>query len=482
MPDTGVIISVLSVSTGIVLSVWIVLEKRRPTSTLAWILVLIALPWLGLLFYLVFGRRRLKRRAAIRTQSRAAVRAEIPLDENTVHAHLSDQIVVSSFETQNQLISLATRNAEAPVTVGNSVQILCNAEETYPELFAAIAAAKEFVHVEYYIVQPDSAGARLRDLLQQKAELGVSVRFLFDGVGSIGIDDTWLDPLLNAGAECEVFLPLRLPRVPSRPRWNFRNHRKLVVVDGEVGFTGGLNIGEEYEGKTKRLGFWRDTHLKIVGPAVRSLERIFHEDWYYATNKLITGREYFPAPGKAGDDLVQIIPSGPDREWESIHLQMFQAIATARNRCFITTPYFVPDEAIRVALVAAALRGVNVRLLVPSKSDLRLVLWAGRSYYGELLRAGVRIFEYQKGFLHAKTLVVDGNFATVGSANMDIRSFRLNFELNAFVYSPRFSAQAEAIFEKDLEDATELTLEQYVGSSLGYRLAAAYARLMSPLL
>ncbi len=477
-----VVITALTVSTLLVVSAWIVMEKRQPTSALSWLLALIALPYLGLFLYLLFGRRRLRRRSARKARKRAWLRKGLPHDVQTAAGHRNEAAVKAIFERHRSLISLAMRHSEESITIGNAVSILCNASEAYPAIFRAIQDAQRYVHVAYYIVKADQAGDRLRQALIAKAEQGVEVRFLYDGVGSWHLSKAWLAPLRAAGVEVGVFLPIRFPLWPFRLRWNFRNHRKLVVVDGLIGFSGGLNIGEEYEGKGRRLGHWRDTHLRLVGPAVRGLERVFVEDWHYATGRSIEGGDFFPYPFCGGEDLVQIIPSGPDLEWRSIHLQMFLAICTAVDRCYITTPYFVPDEAIRVALISAALRGVDVRLLLPKRSDLRLVLWAGRSYYGELIRSGVRIYEYQKGFLHSKTLVVDGSCGTVGSANMDIRSFKLNFEINAFIYGTGFASQLESQFLADLADAQEITLEVMAQRPLHYRLFEAYARLTSPLL
>lgn len=470
MIDVSLIISLLSISTVVVVSVWIILEKRRPSSTLAWILALVFLPYIGLLMYLVLGRRRLRHtRRSIR--QRKAFRGTLPGAASALEPR------------EHALIQMAARFADEPVTAGNRVRILKDATEAYPALFDAIGHARAYILVEYYIVQVDSAGERLRHALIEAARRGVRVYFLFDSVGSWNIDDGWLAPMREAGCECCAFLPLHL--TPIRLRWNFRNHRKLVVVDGRVGLTGGINIGEEYEGKNPDFGHWRDMHLEVHGPAVRSLERIFHDDWHLATGQVIERAGHFPdllAEGSMGRDLVQVLPSGPDREWETIHLQMFVAISTARTRCYVTTPYFVPDEPIRVALITAAMRGVDVRLLLPCKSDLPFVRYAGRSYVEELLRAGVRIFEYDAGVLHAKTMVVDTSYGTVGSANMDIRSFRLNFEVNVFVYGREFAERLERVFEEDCAVSTELELESFLRRPRREKVIESFARVCSPLL
>lgn len=481
--------TLLTIAYIVFLSVWILLERRQPSSTLAWILAVVFLPYIGLFLYLLFGRQRLGRRTRLKALKTLNVDMTLPGFESTVASSLtrtaeSDARLGRILKRREHLMELAMNNAEEPVTLGNISLILRNASQAYPSIFDAIAQARHYIHIEYYIFQPDDVGTRLRDALCERARAGVKVRFLFDGVGSWKLDRRWLRELEKDGADWASFLPLRLRRLrrfDGRLRVNFRNHRKLIVVDGRVGFTGGINVGREYEGAS-RLGHWRDTHLRLEGPCVRSLERIFHEDWYFATDELIEGEVYFPNNEQVGSDLVQIIPSGPDREWYPIHQQMFLAIVTARERCYITTPYFVPDEAIRTAMITAALRGVDLRLMVPLRSDQRLVRWAGRSYYEDLLRAGVRIYEYTRGFLHAKTLVVDSEFGTIGSANMDIRSFRLNFEVNAFVYSPEFALELEHQFQADLRDAREITLDAFMTRRLPSRFLESAARLMSPLL
>jgi cardiolipin synthase len=289
-----------------------------------------------------------------------------------------------------------------------------------------------------------------------------------------------MNPLTQAGGKVAEFLPVG---TFSR-HWhlNLRNHRKMAIIDGCVGFTGGVNIGDEYTGRKQRVGPWRDSHIHIQGPAVNHLQEIFAEDWHFTTGEDLISEHWYPEQQPAGDLMVQIIASGPDTETMPIQRIFFTAITSAQDRIYLTTPYFIPDQAMLVALETAALRGVDVKLLLPHRSDMRLVLHAGRSYYDQLLANGVKIYEYQHGILHAKSMVVDERWATVGSANMDMRSFRLNFEVNAAIYGPHFANELAKIFESDLARAQQITIEQLRQKKLSSRISESLARVLSPVL
>jgi cardiolipin synthase len=354
--------------------------------------------------------------------------------------------------------------------------------------------------VQFYIIQRDETGTSLRDRLVEAAGRGLEVRVLYDAVGSSNLDDDFWKPLTDAGGRAVAFNPVSFftSRLRRRDRIDFRNHRKLVVIDGRVGFTGGINIGREYLGLDPEIGHWRDTHLRIEGPAVLSLQEVFALDWRMGCEEKASVASWFVTPSVTSDGaLVQIVDSGPDSDWAPVEQIYFQAISSAEERVWLTTPYFVPSPSIEAAIVAAAMRGVDVRLLVPIRPDSLLVGLASRSYFAHLLRAGVRIFLYEgfrrrrlgrgragarKGFLHAKTMVVDSWMGTIGSANMDMRSFRLNFELNAFVYDRTLCDEMAAQFELDLEQASEFTRESVARTPYPRKLAQQTARLMSPLL
>ncbi len=462
----------------VTISCWILLEKRPPAATIAWILTLALLPGLGFVIYWLMGPRRLQRVRSRR--ERAHDRLQATSGHGPRAGTFGAASLVSGLDgPERQLVTLALNNGEAPVSRGNHVEVLRNGHACYDRLEAAIRGARHHVHFEYYIVENDRTGRRFRDLLVEKAREGVEVRLLVDALGSRPLDDRFFGPLKAAGAEIGWFNPVLL-RWVTRP--NFRNHRKIVVVDGAVAFTGGINIGDEYLGLGE-TGAWRDTHLALTGPAAHGLQALFIEDWNFATGRSLVGPAYFaPLQEADGGALVQVVGSGPDQDFEVIHHLFFTAIGAARERARITTPYFVPDDATTMALVTAALRGVDVDVLVPWRTDARLVSAASRSYYDELLAAGVRLHEYRPGFLHAKTMVVDGRFAVVGSANFDQRSFRLNFEVAAVVYDAAVAATLDTQFEKDLALSREITPDERATRSLGSRLAEASARILSPLL
>jgi cardiolipin synthase len=457
------------------LSLWIVLEKRSPIATLAWILGLAAIPYVGFLLYFLIGPRRLRRKRLRHTRARLRVRAE--LEQKRVASLVEDDEPLDL--RAKQLMLLASNAGGSPPLPCDEIDLFHDAASTYDALEDALRSARHHIHLCYYIFEPGQVGARFRDLLAARAKEGVTVRLLLDGVGSAAAGRRFLAPLREAGVKVAWFNPVSLPRF--RAAINFRNHRKVVVCDGEVGFCGGINLCDDYVARQGKPPPWRDTHVRLRGAAVHQLQLAFLDDWFYATDFVPRSREYFPEQSRA-HHVVQVVPSGPDQDWEAIQKLYFAAIASAQRRVFVTTPYFVPDESMMSALTTAALRGVDVRVLVPRRGDSLLVTIAGRSYYDELLRAGARVFEYQPTMLHAKTLVVDHVFAAVGSANMDNRSFRLSFEVTVALYRrAHVDALAEA-FVRDLELAREVRAEERAGLTLPSRLAEAWARLFSPLL
>jgi len=460
---------------------FILLERRQPAATLAWIMAVMFVPLVGALLYLSFGLRRTIRRS--RAAEKIARRTE-GVYQRYALARRSQRPTDLPARTE-PLIALGARVDAAPARVGNDVRILRNASSTYRAMIEAFDRASDHIHVLFYIIQPDETGKALRDLLARRAAQGVQVRVLCDAIGSLRLPSDFWRPLEEAGGRAAYFAPVRLaPRVRRRDHINFRNHRKIVVVDGRVGMTGGINVGREYLGLDPEIGQWRDSHIRIEGPAVIGLQQTFLEDWLATTGELLDAPRYFPPPDEPppGDALVQVVASGPDRPWSLLHRLYALAIAQARERVWLTSPYFVPDRVIQSAIATAALSGLDVRLLVPRRSDSRLVDWASRSYYGELLDAGVRVYMYDKGFLHAKALLVDHWLGTIGSANLDIRSFHLNYELNAFVYDKAFVDELALQFLDDVEDARELPPDWAHKLSYGRRILHSFAGLLSPLL
>ena len=456
--------------------VGLILERRSPAATLAWLLALLFMPYFGFLVYLLFGPRRLHRRR--RRYSRARAR----LIQSTHHLP-PGQIPPGFPETglERPLARLLERLGQGAPSPATDVILLENGDDCFQALETTLAAATHHLHLEYYLWQPDRVGTRLRDLLVEKARAGIAVRLLLDPIGSDRITRRFLQPLRDAGGMTAWFNPLRLRRL--RPNHvNFRTHRKIVVCDGRIGFTGGVNVSDNHSGAHGGLAAWRDTHLRIAGEPVHRLQFIFLEDWYFATDQAPFETEFFPRfPDHPAGPWLQIVESGPDNNRYAIAQCFFAAIAGAQRQILLATPYFVPSEALNTALMNAALRGVKVNILVPKRSDSWLVTAAARSYYDDLASAGVHIDEYGPPMLHAKLLVVDERIAAVGSANFDNRSLTLNFEAMAVIYDAELAVRLSRSFEADLKLA-----RRYVKpgrrATLGQRLGEATARLLSQLL
>ncbi|HEY5948183.1 MAG TPA: cardiolipin synthase [Kofleriaceae bacterium] len=467
IPIVAAVLGIWAIAIGIV----IILQRRSAAATLAWLFALIFLPVVGLVIYRLIGPLRLERKKLKRVASRRAVGEAV-----TALAALDDGSV-----EHLQLATVAMGLGEAPPLRADELTVFLDGASNYEAILAAVAAATHHVHLEYYIWEPDTIGTKLRDLLIERAKAGIKVRMVVDGTGSNKLSKRFLEPLHAAGVEVAKFNPVRLLRLRLR-RPDFRTHRKIVVCDGRVAFTGGMNITDAHS-SAYGPNYWRDTHLRITGAAVWPLQRLFLEDWYFATDVLCpVDADTFPAPSDDGKHLVQIVGSGPDSDAFAIHKVLFTAINQSTDRCWLTTPYFVPDEALLTALITAGLRDVDVRLLVPKKGDSRLVDMAARSYFPELLAAGVRVYEYESRFIHAKTLVCDDDVAVIGTANLDNRSFRLNFEVAAVIYSGAVNFTLAEAFTTDLDGSRELQRGDYDKQPLARRLGQSTARLISPLL
>jgi cardiolipin synthase len=450
-----------------------VVRGRGVESTLAWIFAILAFPILGALSYVTLANPSIRRATRRRRLSRAAM-------------HLQLVRRVPSADGRDPggglpLLELTAALTGLTPSSGNEVGLLAEDARAFERIEGALREARRSIWAEYFIIRNDETGHRFLDLLARRAAAGVEVHLLYDAVGSLRADSRRLRAIQAAGGQAEMFLPVN----PLRRRWavHLRNHRKLVVVDGETGFTGGMNVGDEYSGRARNKGaqYFHDTHLQVRGPAVLDLARTFAEDWRFATGVDLTVA-HMPSPPRGGTSIVAVVPSGPDQAQNAHALVTFAGVATARRRCYLSSPYFIPDEPLVRALVTAALRGVDVRLLVPERSDVWLISAAARSYFPMLLRGGVRIFTYLPSMLHAKRLVVDGEWALVGSGNADIRSFRLNFELGALVVDPSLAAALEEGFTADLAQSREVSAAELERRGWPGRLRDGAARLLSPLL
>ena len=451
---------------------WIMLQKREPVATLSWILSLAALPYLGLFIYYLLGPQKVKRQRLRRGRARSGME------------HYSSVCPPDADCTELSKIAQATTGL-APSSA-TEVEWLVDGAATYRALLAGIATAQDHLHVEYYIFNPDHAGTALRDALVERARAGVRVRLLLDAVGSSAIRKRFLQPLLDAGGEVAWFHPRQLLKPFKRPGLNMRTHRKLVVIDGRMAFTGGINITDE-EDESRRPDAYRDLHMRLLGHVVRSLQLVFIEDWIYATGQppeRFAIAQLWPhdMPSRAdGSIAAQVLVSGPDSAWETIHRLQVAAIHEARERVWLVTPYFVPGEAARMALTSAALGGLDVRLLVPKMSDSWFVTQAARSYFDELLQAGVKIYEYGPRMLHTKAFIADHDVCIVGSANFDHRSFRLNFELSMMLVDADRVAALERILAAEFDAAVRVQNDRRRSLWL-HRVPEAFARLASPLL
>jgi cardiolipin synthase A/B len=384
-------------------------------------------------------------------------------------------------EHQARLFTLAQKLGNSPISFDTATKVLTNGEETFHHILDQLNKARHHIHIEYYIVRDDRIGQEIKETLINKSAEGVKVRFLYDAVGSWKLPKKYINDLKNAGIETVCFGPVKVPFLNNK--FNFRNHRKIIVIDGMIGFVGGLNIGDEYLGRNDTYGFWRDTHLMLRGEAVRSLQLIFLQDWYYMTNHSFLTAEYLsPQIDEKNHGGVQLIAGGPDNEWSVIKNIFFSMITSAKESVWIASPYFIPDEDIFSAIKVAALSGIDVRLLVPNRPDKRIVFHASRSYFPELLEAGVKVYEYERGFMHSKIVIVDHELASIGTSNMDMRSFHLNFEVNAFLFRTKSAQKLVAEYINDLEYAKQLELTSFRKRHIGLRLIESTARLLSPLL
>jgi cardiolipin synthase len=452
-------------------AVVIILQRRSAAATVAWLFALTFLPVVGLIIYRIIGPLRLERKRVKRNANKRVVKEALEalaaIDDHGVE-HL-------------QLARVGMELGEASPLRAVEVDVYLDGDSAYAAILAAVAAATHHIHLEYYIWEPDKIGIELRDALIARKKAGVTVRMVVDWTGSNKLKKAFLTPLREAGVDIAWFNPVKLRSLRLR-RPDFRTHRKIIVCDGRVGFTGGMNITDNHSA-SRCTAYWRDTHMRITGAAVWPLQRLFIEDWYFAAGTMCPiDAEMFPSRDEAGEHVVQVIGSGPDSATFAIHKVMFTAINQATERLWLTSPYFVPDDALLTALISAGLRDVDVRLIIPKKGDSRLVDLAARSYLPELLAAGVRVYEYDARFIHAKTMLCDDDVGVIGTANLDNRSFRLNFEVIAVAYGEKVNRELAAAFTHDLAGSRELTERDIAKLRLRTRFGQAAARLISPLL
>ncbi|WP_341215062.1 cardiolipin synthase [uncultured Wocania sp.] len=458
----------------------IFLKRINPTKTLSYIIVLVFFPFLGLLVYYLFGQEYRKNKIFSKKHilNKSVVKSiNKELEFNKAQIKKVDNYL----EEKVKLVKLLHTSDEEPLTLKNKIKILKDGDEKFKHLLKDLKKAEHHIHLEYYIVKDDNIGTEVLNVLCDKAKEGLKVRLIYDDVGS-KISTRMKRKLSDSGVKHHPFMPVLFSKFTGK--MNYRDHRKIAVIDGKIGYVGGINISDEYLNKNKTKGFWRDTHMCIEGEAVKSLQIHFLSTWDFVSDeKLAVYKTFFPEVEMDKDDVaLQIAASGPDTDWANIMEVIFTAIVTANDYIYITTPYFVPNEQIITALQIAAKSGVDVRLIVPEKSDSWIVKHASNSFLDALLKAGVKVYKYNKGFVHAKTMVVDDLFSTVGTSNMDYRSFNINFEVNTLIYDVEQSKILKKHFLEDLKNSNEVNYNTYLNRSSFDKLKESYCRLWSPLI
>ena len=455
MPDTFLLFALIDLkpylSFGYIVFVIITIaviihDKRDPVKALSWIIVISLLPVVGFIFYIVFGRNHRKQKLFSRKELSDLEQIDTLSRQQIYEINNAAVLHKPEISDNRDIITLLLNSNKALLTVHNRVKLLNDGTETFDEIRKALWSASSSIHLEYYIIEDDPLGREIADILIAKAQQGVEVRLIYDDVGSWGLGRKYIGRLRKAGVRVECFMQVVFPWLTSHV--NYRNHRKILVVDGKIGFTGGINIAQRYVTGTK-MGPWRDTHLRLEGEAV---------------------------------GMIQIATSGPDSDWASIMQAFFSAITHAQHHIYISSPYFLPNEAILTAVKVAALSGIDVRIMIPSRSDSKVVYWASRSYIGELIDANVKVYLYRRGFNHSKLIMIDGQFSSVGTANMDIRSFEDNFEVSALLYDRKITQELEAEFLHDLDQSRMVTRDYWESRPALHSFYEALSRLFSPLL
>ncbi|GEN50556.1 cardiolipin synthase [Alkalibacterium pelagium] len=480
---TVILLAIVSLNTAFSYYIVFSEEKRDVASTWAWLLLLTLLPGIGIIAYLFLGRKLL-----YLSLFNDDILEEIGLPkvvELQKELIKSEKLHVPETLLQRQpikLISLLLESNQSPLTTNNSVSIIANGEDKFDQLIKDIDKARHHIHMIYFIFRMDEIGSKVLRALEQKAEQGVKVKLLYEPAGAKAMSKGFFDRLHELGGVAEPFLGPKF--LPISLRTNYRMHRKLAIIDGGIGYTGGFNIGNDYLGLYEKMGYWRDTHLRIEGHAVRTLQSRFFMDWNAAVpdHMLEYADRYFPPSHSKGTSYVQIVSSGPDNESEAIKKGFIKMISMAKKSIYIQTPYFIPDDGLMEAMKIAIMSGTEVKVMIPNKPDHPLIYRATLSFIGELIDLGAEVLVYDKGFLHSKAVVVDDELLSIGTANFDIRSFRLNFEVTAFIYDQRLAEKQVELFKEDAEVSHVLTKEMIRGISRSEKMKRQISRLFSPIL
>lgn len=449
----------------------VLLENKNPIKTMAWVLIIWFLPLVGIVFYFFFGRDTRKTRIISKKSYNRLMKRPM--------AEFVAQEAMQLPADQHQVATLFRNTNQALAFEGNQVEILTGGTDFICSLLRELRRAKSYIHMQYYIFEDDPIGRLVRDALIDKAREGIEVKVIYDDVGCWNVPKRFFERMMENGIEVRTFLKVAFPLFTSKV--NYRNHRKITIVDGHTGFVGGMNLALRYV-RGGAWGIWRDTHLCLKGKAVYGLQTSFLLDWYFADQTLLTSARYFPKIRVEGESIVQIVTSEPIAPWKEIMQGLTLAIHSAKRYFYIQTPYFLPTETILAALQTAALAGVDIRLMIPARADVKITYLATCSYLKDVLKAGVKVFLYNKGFLHSKLMVSDDALSTVGSTNMDFRSFEHNFEVNAFMYDEQTALCMKQIFLQDQKDCTQLYLKKWEKRPRWQRIKESVVRVLSPLL
>ena len=458
-------------------------EKRDIAATWAWLLVLILLPGIGFIFYLFIGKKLTREKIFdIKSQENIGMPELVQAQKEML---ADDEDLLSerqASENAKEMASLFLESDESILTKGNKVELFTDGAKKFDSLIEDISKAEHHIHMIYYIIHNDKIGKRVLRALEERAAAGVEVLVIYDALGSRSLRPKFFKTLKKLGGKAEPFFGSKLPIINLR--FNYRNHRKIVVIDGKIGYTGGFNVGDEYLGEYKKFGYWRDTHLKIQGNAVLALQTRFLMDWNAAVSnhKLEYEENYFPLIDKKGHANIQVVSSGPDSDLEQIKKGYIKMISMAKESVFIQTPYFVPDDSVLESIQIAVMSGIDVKIMIPNKPDHPFIYRATMYYAEAMVNAGAEVYIYDNGFLHAKTVVVDGDICSIGTANFDIRSFKLNFEVNVFIYDNKIAKQQEQFFYEDMKKSYLLTKEMLDNQSKWLKFKQIFSRLFSPIL
>lgn len=468
----GTIVFLLYCITVLGLVLVVIAENRNPLKTISWVIVLLLAPGIGLIFYFFFGQDNRKQKIISRRTYKRIMKGP-------QRRKPSQDIDCSVPEIYQPLANLLYQNNQSALLYGTDIQIYTNGSDKFDALLHEIKQAQHHIHLQYYIICDDEIGRQVKQALIEKAHEGVHIRVMYDDVGSWNVKERFFKEMKDAGIEVYAFLKVVLPIFTSKV--NYRNHRKIVVIDGKVGFMGGMNIADRYW-KGTTWGSWRDTHFRFEGKGVHGLQSTFLIDWYVVSKQLLKDKEYYPPVEIFNNNILQVATSGPTGQWRTLLQATIFLIANAKKYIYIQTPYFLPTEGLNQALQIAALGGVDVRLMLPKRSDTRTANMATHSYMDEMIKAGVKVYFYKPGFLHAKLIVIDDAVTAIGSANMDFRSFEHNFEVNAYVYQSEFAIKMRKIFHHDMQHCERVVPSRWLKRPPTRRLTESFMRLFSPLL